>query len=72
MLLDCDVISTIELHGHRPTSAQGVAADQVRGEAVVCQSKGDNCLFDGIVDVLWFDDSRGFWIMPECGDWEVL
>jgi len=55
MFLDVLFIGTIECHGHGTTSTKGVAANIVAGEAIALQTKVDNSIFDGGVDVLGID-----------------
>lgn len=62
MFLDGDSVDTIEFHGHCSTSAQGVAADIIWGEAELLQAQLLHSMFDDRVYLGWGDlqgKSRG-------------
>ena len=59
LFLDDDGIHSVEGHCHGSTGAQRVAADQVRGDAELVQSKGCHSGLEAIIDVVrgdlpWF------------------
>lgn len=51
MLFDDGGINPIELHGHGPTSPQGVAADIGAVESKLMEAQSGDGIFDGSVDV---------------------
>lgn len=51
MFLNCDGIHSIELHCHSTTSTKGVAANILSGEAILLESKVDDCVLECCVDM---------------------
>ncbi len=59
LLLNCCWSNAIEMHGHGPTCAEGVAADVIASAAQVVRADEVGCVLESLADVICIDRFPG-------------